>query len=91
MTRMVVDGMPAAAVAGAGGAGMVLTRRRSKARRRKRKELFGFQVCFAGILLGLAAGLRSAAQDAGELIPWSLSEKRDPQKAFTRSACCILR
>lgn len=72
--------MPDAAVAGAGEAGMMLNRRRSRARRRKRKELFGFQMCFAGILLGLVAGLRSVSQKAGELIPWSL------QRAFKRSA-----
>ncbi|XP_003963952.2 sodium/potassium/calcium exchanger 3 [Takifugu rubripes] len=65
MTRMVVGGMPDTAVAGAGEAGMMLNRRRSKARRRKRKELFGFQMCFAGILLGLVAGLRSVSQTAG--------------------------
>ncbi|TWW78493.1 hypothetical protein D4764_11G0006140 [Takifugu flavidus] len=64
MTRMVVGGMPDTAVAGAGEAGMMLNRRRSKARRRKRKELFGFQMCFAGILLGLVAGLRSVSQTA---------------------------
>lgn len=63
MTGLVVDGMPDTAVAGAG---VMLNRRRSKARRRKRKELFGFQMCFAGILLGLVAGLRSLSLKAGE-------------------------
>lgn len=67
--------MPDAAVDGAGGAGMMLNRRRSKARRRKRKELFGFQVCFAGFLLGLVAGLRSASQKAGEMISFRLCVK----------------
>lgn len=62
MARVVVEGMPESAVGG----GVMLNRRRSKARRRKRKESFAFQMCFAGVLLGLVVGLRSAAQEAGE-------------------------
>lgn len=64
MARVVVEGMPETAV-GLGG-GVMLNRRRSKARRRKRKELFAFQMCFAGVVLGLVAGLRSVVQEAGE-------------------------
>lgn len=78
--------MPDTAVAGAGGAGMMLNRRRSKARRRKRKELFGFQICFAGFLLGLVAGLRSVSQKAGEMISFNLFVKREP-KWLTRYLC----
>lgn len=74
MARVVVEGMPETTVAGAGagagagggGAGAMPNRRTSKARRRKRKELFAIQMCFAGVLLGLVTGLRSAAQTAGE-------------------------
>lgn len=65
MARVVVEGMPETAV-GLGGGGVMLNRRRSKARRRKRKELFAFQMCFAGLVLGLVAGLRSVVQEAGE-------------------------
>ncbi|XP_070697006.1 sodium/potassium/calcium exchanger 3 [Pempheris klunzingeri] len=61
MARVVVEGMPETAVGG----GVMLNRRRSKAKRRKRKELFAFQMCFAGVLLGLAVGLRSVAQKTG--------------------------
>lgn len=64
MARVVVEGMPETAV-GLGG-GVMLNQRRSKARRRKRKELFAFQMCFAGVVLGLVAGLRSVVQEAGE-------------------------
>lgn len=63
MTRVVVEGMPETA---AGGRGVMLNRRRSKARRKKRKELFAFQMCFLGGLLGLVAGLQTVAQRAGE-------------------------
>lgn len=73
MARVVVEGMPESTGdggAGAGGGGgvmmVMMNRRRSKARRRKRKELFGVQMCFAGALLGLVAGLQSVAQRAGE-------------------------
>lgn len=59
---VVVEGMPETAVGG----GVMLNRRKSKARRRKRKELFAFQMCFAGLLLGLVVGFRSVAQKAGE-------------------------
>ncbi|XP_051815558.1 sodium/potassium/calcium exchanger 3-like isoform X2 [Acanthochromis polyacanthus] len=62
MTRVVVQGMPETVPVGGG---MMLNRRRSKTRRRKRKELFGFQMCFAGLLLGLIVGLQSVAQKAG--------------------------
>uniref|UniRef100_A0A0F8ARY2 Sodium/potassium/calcium exchanger 3 n=1 Tax=Larimichthys crocea TaxID=215358 RepID=A0A0F8ARY2_LARCR len=58
---VVVEGMPETAVGG----GVMLNRRKSKARRRKRKELFAFQMCFAGLLLGLVVGFRSVAQKAG--------------------------
>ncbi|XP_055018437.1 sodium/potassium/calcium exchanger 3-like [Boleophthalmus pectinirostris] len=44
---------------------MLSRRRSSRGRRRKRKELFVFQMCFAGLLLGLATGLRSVTHDAG--------------------------
>ncbi|XP_023281681.1 sodium/potassium/calcium exchanger 3-like [Seriola lalandi dorsalis] len=60
MTRVVVDGIPDAI-----GGGVMLNRRRSKARRRKRKELFAFQMCFAGVVLGLVVGLQSVVQRAG--------------------------
>ncbi|CAG05150.1 unnamed protein product [Tetraodon nigroviridis] len=83
MTRTVVGGMPDTAVAGAGGAGMLLNRRRSKARRRKRKELFGFQLCFAGLLLGLVAGLRSVSPEAGKTVPFHLPVKREAQMVYT--------
>lgn len=63
MALVVVEGMPETAV---GGGGVMLNRRRSKARRRKRKELFAFQMCFAGVVLGLVTGLQSVAQKAGE-------------------------
>uniref|UniRef100_A0A1A8FA42 Solute carrier family 24 (Sodium/potassium/calcium exchanger), member 3 n=1 Tax=Nothobranchius korthausae TaxID=1143690 RepID=A0A1A8FA42_9TELE len=36
-------------------------------RRRRRQQLFAFQMCFAGVLLGLAAGFRSVAQRTGYL------------------------
>lgn len=62
MARVVVEGMPETAVGG----GVMLNRRRSKARRRKRKELFAFQMCFAGVLLGLVVGFQTVAQKAGE-------------------------
>ncbi|KAM9366071.1 sodium/potassium/calcium exchanger 3 [Pholidichthys leucotaenia] len=62
MARVVVEGMPETA---AGGGTMLLSGRRSRARRRKRKEFHAVQMCFAGALLGLVAGLRSAAQGAG--------------------------
>ncbi|XP_054874685.1 sodium/potassium/calcium exchanger 3 [Amphiprion ocellaris] len=62
MARVVVQGMLGTVPVGGG---MMLNRRRSKARRRKRKELFGFQMCFAGLLLGLVVGLQSVAQKAG--------------------------
>ncbi|XP_074532218.1 sodium/potassium/calcium exchanger 3 [Halichoeres trimaculatus] len=71
MTRVVVEGMPETAVGG----GVMLNRRRSKARRRKRKELFAFQMCFAGVLLGLVAGLQSVAQRAGYHVSSSLVEE----------------
>ncbi|XP_013875617.1 sodium/potassium/calcium exchanger 3 [Austrofundulus limnaeus] len=61
MTRVVVQGMPETAAGG----GEMLTRRRSKGRRRKRTELYGIQMCFAGVLLGLVVGLRSVVQRAG--------------------------
>lgn len=65
MARVVVEGMPETAVGGGGG-GVMLSRRRSKARRRKRKDLFVFQMCFAGLLLGLVLGFQSLTQNAGE-------------------------
>ncbi|XP_034465346.1 sodium/potassium/calcium exchanger 3 isoform X2 [Hippoglossus hippoglossus] len=61
MARVGVDGMPETAVGG----GVMLNRRRSKARRRKRKELFGVQMCFTGVVLGLVAGLQCVSQRAG--------------------------
>lgn len=62
MARMVVEGMLEAA----GGGGVMLNLRRGKPRRRKRKELFAIQMCFAAVLLGLAVGLQTVAQKAGE-------------------------
>ncbi|XP_028279768.1 sodium/potassium/calcium exchanger 3 [Parambassis ranga] len=59
MARVVVEGMPETA------GGVMLNRRKSKARRRKRKDLFAFQMCFAGVLLGLVVGLQSVARKAG--------------------------
>ncbi|XP_077437436.1 sodium/potassium/calcium exchanger 3 [Vanacampus margaritifer] len=58
MARVVGEGMPETTV----GVGVMLSRRRSKGRRRKRKELFAVQMCFMGILLGLAVGLKNVAQ-----------------------------
>ncbi|XP_060943411.1 sodium/potassium/calcium exchanger 3-like [Limanda limanda] len=63
MARVGVDGMPETAVGGGGG--VMLNRRRSKARRKKRKELFGVQMCFTGVVLGLVAGLQCVSQRAG--------------------------
>ncbi|CAB1440176.1 unnamed protein product [Pleuronectes platessa] len=60
MARVGVGGMPETAVGG----GVMLNRRRSKARRKKRKELFGVQMCFTGVVLGLVAGLRCVSQGA---------------------------
>ncbi|KAM7385041.1 hypothetical protein PAMP_001140 [Pampus punctatissimus] len=61
MARVVVEGMPKTSVGGV----VMLNRRSSKARRRKRKELFVFQMCFAGVLLGLGVGFQTVAQKAG--------------------------
>ncbi|XP_072293507.1 sodium/potassium/calcium exchanger 3-like [Eucyclogobius newberryi] len=45
----------------------MLSRYRSiRGRRRKRKELFIFQMCFAALLLALAAALRSVTHDSGK-------------------------
>ncbi|KAM6956768.1 sodium/potassium/calcium exchanger 3 [Aplochiton taeniatus] len=44
---------------------VMLNQRKIKARRKKRKELFGIQMCFMGVLLGLVTGLSSLAQKAG--------------------------
>uniref|UniRef100_UPI0037E7C9E0 sodium/potassium/calcium exchanger 3 n=1 Tax=Semicossyphus pulcher TaxID=241346 RepID=UPI0037E7C9E0 len=71
MARVVVEGMPETAVGG----GVMLNRRRSKARRRKRKELFAFQMCFAGVLLGLVVGLQSLAQKAGYHVSSTMVEE----------------
>ncbi|XP_042289825.1 sodium/potassium/calcium exchanger 3 isoform X1 [Thunnus maccoyii] len=71
MARVVVEGMPETAVGG----GVMLNRRRSKARRRKRKELFAFQMCFAGVLLGLVVGFQTVAQKAGYHISNSMVVK----------------
>ncbi|XP_029962060.1 sodium/potassium/calcium exchanger 3 [Salarias fasciatus] len=67
MAGVLVDGMPETAAGGAGGegdggggGGAMLNRRGSKARRRKRKELLAVRMCFAGVLLGLVAGLQKA-------------------------------
>ena len=73
MGRVVLDGMPGPAAGGA--AGGLLERRTSRGRRRKRKELFALQMCFAGVVLGLVAGLRSVARGAGEG-RWSLTSFR---------------
>ncbi|XP_037543628.1 sodium/potassium/calcium exchanger 3 [Nematolebias whitei] len=43
----------------------MLTRRRSNRWRKKRTQLFGIQMCLAGVLLGLAVGLRSVVQRSG--------------------------
>lgn len=45
--------------------GQTLVRRRSGARRRRRKEMLAVRVCLAGVVLGLAAGLRSVSHGAG--------------------------
>uniref|UniRef100_A0A1A7YG27 Solute carrier family 24 (Sodium/potassium/calcium exchanger), member 3 n=1 Tax=Iconisemion striatum TaxID=60296 RepID=A0A1A7YG27_9TELE len=55
MARVEVNGQPGTAA----GAEVMLHRRR------RRQELFAFQMCFAGVLLGLAAGFRSVAQRTG--------------------------
>ncbi|XP_076020497.1 sodium/potassium/calcium exchanger 3 [Genypterus blacodes] len=70
MARVVVEGMPETAVGG-----VMLNRRRSKARRRKRKELFVFQMCFAGLLLGLVVGFQSLTRKAGYHVSSSVMEE----------------
>ncbi|XP_041645761.1 sodium/potassium/calcium exchanger 3 [Cheilinus undulatus] len=72
MARVVVEGMPPETAVGGG---VMLDRRRSKARRRKRKELFAFQMCFAGVLLGLVVGLQTLAQKAGYHVSNSMVEE----------------
>ncbi|XP_077585663.1 sodium/potassium/calcium exchanger 3 [Stigmatopora nigra] len=58
MARVVGEGRSETSV----GVGVMLSRRRSKGRRRKRKGLFALQMCFMGILLGLALGLKNVEQ-----------------------------